>query len=210
MGRMAETHARTTADDGTAIVTAILGGFLVGVVTQVLQGKLTGSWNVLANSGVMWSLAAAAVGALMPGIRTAVVGGATSMVVASVSYYWAAEAFEGIASSGRSPMVWSIVGIVAGGAFGLAGWLVRNDAARRWLALAAVGGLLIGEGRHLVRVVEWLRPAGIVQLLLGVALVAVCVRADRRPLAVLAFAAGGALCYGIAVHVIDAVFMAPI
>jgi hypothetical protein len=211
-GAMDPTATRTTnaTDEGTGIVTAILGGFLIGVATQVLQGELDGSWNVLANSGVMWSLGAAAIGMLMPTARTAIAGGATSMVVASCSYYWAAEAFDGIASSGRSPMVWSVVGIVAGSAFGLAGWTIRFDASRRWLALAAVGGLLIGEGRHLVRVVEWLRPAGTVQLLLGVALVAVCVREDRRPLAVLGVALGGAVCYAIAVDVIDAVFMAPI
>jgi hypothetical protein len=193
----------------TAAATAVLGGFLVGVVTQALQGELPGNWSVLANSGVMWSLAAAAVGVLMPSARAAVAGGAASMVVASISYYWAVDWFEGIASDARSTVIWSAVGVVAGAAFGLVGWLVRHDADRRWLALALVAGLVLGEGRHLVTTVDWLRPAGLVQVVSGVALAAVCVRRDRRPHVAIALVAVAAVAYAVAGRLVDAAFLLP-
>jgi len=164
---------------------------------------------VLANSGVMWSLAAVVVGLLMPSARAAIAGGAASMVTASISYYWAVDWFEGIASNARSTLIWSAVGIVAGGAFGLVGWLVRHDVERRWTALALIAGLLLGEGRHLVSVVERLRPAGLVQLVLAVALAIVCVRRAARPHVALAFVAVGAVGYATAARLVDAAFMLP-
>lgn len=193
-----------------AALTAVLGGLVLGIGTQVLQGILPGNWNVLANSGVAWALGAAVIGALMPTVRSAVTGGAAALVLASISYYWAVEAFEGIGSDGRGALIWSVAGIAAGSAFGLVGHLVRADRDRRWLALALAAGVVLAEGAYFVRFIPWLRPAGIVEVTIGVGLIVLCLVRERRRLGVAALVASGVALSGMAAAMIDAGFRAPI
>jgi hypothetical protein len=204
IGSMQLVHAPTThppfprsAQTVLVAAIAVLGGLVVGIGTQELQGVLPGSWGVIANSGVAWALCAFAIGTLMPSDPAAIVGGATAMVLASVSYYWAADRFEGVSSNGRSALIWSVAGLVAGPAFGVAGRWVRSRRDMRWLALAPVAGVLIAEGGHLLWFVgvDDLWPAGVVELTLGAVLTAACVLHDRRPLLVL-----GVIGAAVAVH----------
>ncbi len=148
---------------------------------------LPASLGVLANSGVMWALGAFAAGTLMPSVRAAALGGATTMVLASLSYYWAVDWFEGISSQGRGALIWSVAGLVAGPVFGVAGHLVKSRPDVRRLALAPVAGALIGEGAHLVWFVgvDDLWPAGVVEMTLGAAMATACIWRDRRPILVL-------------------------
>lgn len=192
------------------LVTGIFGGLAVGIGTQILQGELPGSWGVLANSGVAWAVGAFLLGMLLPTDRAAAVAGGLAMALASVSYYWAVEWFEGISSGGRGARIWAVAGLVAGPFFGVAGRWFRARPRWRWLALAPVAGILVGEGVHLVWTVDNddLRPAGVSELVLAAALVAVCLWRDRRRPAVLALAAGAAACFWIAERIIDGAFAA--
>ena len=176
---------------------AVLGGLVLGIGTQELQGVLPGSWGVLANSGVAWALGAFAIGAVMTSDRAAALGGAVAMVLATVSYYRAVEWSDGISSDGRGPLVWSLAGLVAGPAFGVAGHWARTRADLRWLALAPVAGILLAEGGHLLWTVgvDDLWPAGAVEVTAGAAITAVCVLRDRRPVVAL-----GVVAAAVALH----------
>lgn len=194
-----------------AAVVVLVGGLALGIGTQVLQGVLPGSWGVIANSGTAWALGAFAVGALLPSDRAAAIGGAAAMVLASVSYHAAVDWFEGSSSNGRSALIWSIAGLVAGSAFGLAGRWCRTRPERRWLALAPVAGVLLGEGLHLVRYVgvSDLRTAGVVELVMGGVLSVVCVARDRRPLVVVTLVVGSFVIHRLALGLIGAGFSRP-
>jgi len=176
---------------------AVLTGLAVGIGTQVLQGVLPGSWGVVANSGVAWALGAFAVGMAMPSARAGALCGATAMVLATLSYYWAVDWFEGISSGSRGALVWSVAGLVAGPAFGFAGHVARMQPDRRGVALAPVAGIFVGEGTHLLWFVgvDHLWPAGVVEVVLGATLCAVCLVIDRHRLAVLGTAAAA-----VAIH----------
>jgi hypothetical protein len=156
-------------------------GLAVGIGTQVLQGELPGSWNVLANSGVVWAMTAFLLGAVMPSVRSAALAGAVELVIASVSYYQAVAWFEGISSDARSAVIWSLAGVLAGSAFGAAGRWARQPAHRE-TASAAVAGLLAGEGIRLLWFVgnDALRPAGVVELLLAAGVAIASLLCGRR------------------------------
>lgn len=196
------------AQAALAVAIAVLGGLVVGIGTQELQGVLPGSWGVIANSGVAWALCAFAIGVVMPTDRAAALGGATAMVLASCSYYWAVDWSEGITSDARSAAIWSLAGLVAGPAFGVAGHWVRTRADLRWLALAPVAGVLVAEGAHLLWFVgvDHLWPAGVVEMTLGAAITAVCVLRDRRPLVVLGVVASAVALHHLAYELIGAGF----
>jgi hypothetical protein len=197
-----------------ALLAAAIGGVALGVGTQVLQGHLPGAWSVLANSAVAWALAAFLIGMAMPTLEAAIFGGALSLVVASVSYYGAVDWFEGSRSGLRSTVIWSAAGIVAGAVFAAAGYVMVRVPRYRAAALGLVTGALIGEGGYLI----WrvgnvaLRPAGVVELVLGLgAAVAAGLGARRRdtPLALIAaVVVSTVMLMALATKVINAAFLA--
>ena len=194
----------------------VVSGLFVGIVTQILQGMLAGSWSVLANSGVMWALASFALGAALPNLRWAVAGGASQLVIASAVYYVAVDWFEGHSSDLRSSIIWAAAGTVAGSVFGLAGHLFMHRPASRHLVLAPVAGVLFGEAIHLIWFVgnPDLRAAGVTEFVLAALVTCVSLTGSVRsglPRAPLFTAAITATATGLtlaAVKVIDAVFSA--
>lgn len=164
-------------------LTVVCAGLAVGIGTQVMQGVLSGSWSVLANSGVMWALAAFGLGAVLPTARWAMAGGAAHLVIASFAYYEAVEWFEGSSSDVSRSVIWALAGVIAGVVFGLAGhWCVRRSA-WRGPSLALISGVLVGEGMHLSRMVDdaALRTAGAAELSVAAAIgVAAFVAAARH------------------------------
>ena len=127
----------------TVVVTA---GLALGIGTQILQGVLPDRWSVLANSGVVWALSAFTLGAILRDVRSAAIGGAIELVIASCVFYVAVNWFEGSSSNPRSALIWSCVGIAAGSVFGAAGYLVRRSAPWRDPAWAFVAGAIAAEG----------------------------------------------------------------
>ena len=203
----------TTLKSGSWLlpVVIVVAGLVVGIATQILQGVLPDGWGVLANSGVMWALAAFALGAAMPTTRWAVGGGAAQLVIAAVSYYVAVDVFENAGTNARATLIWSVAGVIAGSVFGLAGYWFSHHRTWRYPSLSLVGGVLIGEGIHLAWFVgnTALRPAGFIELTIGIALAILCVvRAGSRSviLSVIAAASIGAAGTLAAGQIIDAVF----
>jgi hypothetical protein len=187
------------------LAVGVVGGLIVGIGTQILQGVLPGSWNVLANSGVAWAVGAFLLGMLLGSDASAAVAGAIAMALASVSFYWAVEWFEGSSSDGTGARLWALAGLVAGPFFGVAGRWVRALPDRRWLALAPVAGILVGEGVHLVWFVgvDDLWPAGLFELVLGAIIATVCLVRDRRRALVLAIVGGATAAFFVAEKIIE-------
>lgn len=191
-----------------ALTGAVIVGVALGFAIQALQGSLGGSSAVLANSGAVWILVAFALGLAMPSPRVAAVGGAMCLVAASISYYVAVDWFEGIASGPRGTVIWSIAGIVAGLAFGLAGFLARNNTRHRRSAWALLTGVLIGEGIHLTWHVgnDELRPAGIAELAVAAVIATLTLRRARSATLVITTTAAAAVATLLAVGLINRVF----
>ncbi|MCU1394536.1 MAG: hypothetical protein JWM34_2964 [Ilumatobacteraceae bacterium] len=204
---MRDRRALTTAT--ITVVGAIAAGAALGTGTQILQGVLPGGWGVLANSGVMWALAAFALGAALPAIRPApaAVGGAIELVVASCTYYLAVGWFEHSASNARSAIIWSLAGVMAGSVFGAAGHIARRRPEWRGPSLALVGGTLVGEGVHLTWFVgnPALRWAGIVEMVIA-AVIGVACSTRRHRAAALGVVGAAAVLTLLAGSVIDGAF----
>jgi uncharacterized protein DUF6518 len=193
-----------------ALAGAVVAGVALGFVIQILQGSLGGSSAVLANSGAVWAFVAFSLGLVMPTARMAAVGGAICLVVASISYYVAVDWFEGITSSPRGAVVWSIAGILAGAAFGFAGFVARHNQRHRRPAWALLAGVLVGEGIHLTWYVgnDELRPAGIAELAIAAIIAIVILRRAKSVTLVAAITVAAALTTLLASSLINEAFAA--
>jgi Family of unknown function (DUF6518) len=176
--------------------TVLVAGLVLGIGTQILQGVLPDRWGVLANSGVVWAVGALALGSILPDVRSAAIGGAIELVIASCIFYVAVDWFEGSSSNPRSAIIWSCAGIVAGSVFGAAGYLARRSPVWRDPAWTFVAGAIAGEGVYLTWRVgnTTLRPAGLVELGIAAAVLAGgMVRTGRRALSAALFVTAGLL-----------------
>ncbi|MFE7534235.1 DUF6518 family protein [Streptomyces rhizosphaericola] len=129
-------------------------GIALGVLTNLLQGRLPWPWSQLANSGGVWSVFAFVAGALAAGrtdrLRTAAAAGALTEIGLVVGYYGYAEFGRDGMGSLVFPLLWIAMACVAGPLFGIAGAWWRRGAQpwRRYVALGAFGGLFGSEALH--------------------------------------------------------------
>lgn len=197
-------RARTVRDAATVII----AGLILGIGAQILQGVLPDRWDVIANSGAVWAVAAFILGAVLPNPRSAAIGGAAALVIAACSFYVAVAWFEGSSSNPRSAIIWSCVGVLAGAAFGTGGNLARRYTVWRDPGWALIAGALASEGLYLTFQVGnlSLRPAGVVELGIAALLITRCmIRAWRRALTAGLFLATGCVTL-TAYHLINTVF----
>ncbi|MFJ6900697.1 DUF6518 family protein [Streptomyces hokutonensis] len=144
------------------IAASLAVGTGLGVLTNLAQGWLPGSWNQLANSGTVWSAVAFVAGALLAtwGTAAAAAAGLAAEVGLVVGYY-------GYAEFGRSGMgalapvvVWLVMAFVAGPLFGAVGaWWRCGTTSRRITGGAAVAGVVGTEGIHYSFVLHYMPPA---------------------------------------------------
>ncbi|MGI5452472.1 DUF6518 family protein [Streptomyces sp. CA-249302] len=130
---------------------AVVGGLLLGVLTNLAQGWLPGAWNQLANSGAVWSAVAFGAGALPArrgGVSRAAVGGLAAEAGLVLGYYGYAEFGRDGMGDLLFPLVWLGMACVAGPLFGVAAhwWRRSPDIRRRITGLAAFAGLFGMEG----------------------------------------------------------------
>jgi Family of unknown function (DUF6518) len=147
------TSSASARDRLYAAFTALGSGLVLGVLTNLAQGWLPGSWNQLANSGAVWSVAAFAAGAVAArrgGPAVAAVAGLCAEVGLVVGYYGYAEFGRDGAGSLFYPLVWLVMAFVAGPVFGIAGawWRGHASQSRRVVGLAALAGVFGAESLH--------------------------------------------------------------
>ncbi|WP_210592373.1 DUF6518 family protein [Streptomyces sp. GESEQ-35] len=128
-----------------ATASACAGGLVVGVLTNLAQGRLPGAWNQLANSGAVWSVVAFVAGALLArrvSLSAAAVAGLCAESGLVVGYYGYAEVARDGMGSLHAPLVWLGMAFIAGPLFGVGGvWWRGRDPRRRVIALAALAGV---------------------------------------------------------------------
>lgn len=128
------TIAPPATDRGLRIAGTLLATFAAGALFGALdllgQRALPAPWFELANSAAVWAVAAFVLGRVI-GTDTVVaaVSGALLLTVAVESYYLAAAlALDDSTTNltSRSTIIWIILGVLAGAAFGAAGSVSRR------------------------------------------------------------------------------------
>ncbi|MFF2061513.1 DUF6518 family protein [Streptomyces sp. NPDC058200] len=145
---------------------ALVGGLALGVLTNLAQGWLPGSWNQIPNSGAVWSVAAFVAGALLSGrvprAGLAVAGLAAELALV-VGYYGYAEFGRDGMGALYWPLVWVAMACVAGPVFGIAGgwWRQGGTTRQRVLGLAALAGVFGMEGIHYAWSLHYMTQASV-------------------------------------------------
>lgn len=167
-------------DPLVGIALALVGGLLLGVATEALQGSLPGAWTSVASSIAVWSVIAAGLGSRVAGrVAPGLVGVIT--LLALTGGYCAAAALGGVPHSGEYVAFWSLSAVVGGVVFGTAGAWCRSGAARRRIAGAAVlGGVLCYEGLVRTFVFADQVPEGLTMVVLGVGVPLLVGRTSRE------------------------------
>ncbi|WP_329318976.1 MULTISPECIES: DUF6518 family protein [unclassified Streptomyces] len=151
------THKRIPALSAPAA--GLAAGLVLGLLTNLAQGWLPGSFNQIPNSGAVWSAAAFAAGVILAHRATPVLAAGTGLLTELglvIGYYgYAACGRDGIGAL-TMPLLWAAAACVAGPLFGVAGFLSRNgsSAARRIAGTAALAGVFGGEGFYYARVLH--------------------------------------------------------
>jgi hypothetical protein len=179
----------------------VVAGLGIGVLTAYAQGWLPGQWGTLANSGAVWLVFAFAVGSFMPSGGGAAAAGFVTLVGAVIGYYVAVPiVVDGAAANLHSVVIWSGTALVGGPVFGVAGrwWRSHRPAPRPSIALALLGGALVGEGLYLTMCCSRFKTAGLVMFAAGLMVPLALGRSTRErliafalmvPLVVVAFGA---------------------
>lgn len=171
-------------------------GLALGVMTNLAQGWLPGSWNQIANSGSAWSAVAFVAGALLAdrGVRVAVAGGLAAAVGLVTGYYGFAELGRGGMGMLTPGLVWLFMAVVAGPLFGTAGaWWRCGRPQRRILGGAALAGAIGAEAAHYAFVLQYI-PQACVCAVLMLGLPLAMARGNRERALTLAAAVPLALC----------------
>lgn len=175
-------------------VLLLAAGLGVVAAVAVVYAYYNDPWRPLAHTLGIWAVLAAAVAFRRP-LPLAVGAATTFLAVAVVCFYVGLKIGHDIRWAGSSSVMdvnwhgvelWLVLAVVAGAALGTAGaWAARPDW-RGPAATAALVGLLLGDA---YRRLDGYGPdvAVTVDLLAAVAVFLVATRANRRPVATLAW-----------------------
>lgn len=136
---------------------SLLGGLLVGILTNILQGVLPDAFQQLSNSGAVWISAAFTAGAVAGapswgvGRPMTAVAGALTQVGAVAGYYaYAQWGLDRAGAGSLAPqLAWLALGVVAGPLFGIAGsWWRSPRHVPHVIGSAMLGGVFLMEGLY--------------------------------------------------------------
>ncbi len=170
-------------------------GLLLGAVDFALQKVLPYPWADLANSAAVWSVAAFGMGLWVrfPWWRSALAA-AVLLVLGVPAYYltawrWQHDNLSNIWAT--SSLIWMFLGLLAGVVFGVAGAFATATGWRGMVAVALPGAVLFAEAlvllRRLPRRTDNMWTA-VIELILGLLIIALVARGNRQRVAALAAA----------------------
>lgn len=175
---------------------AAIAGLVAGGLTCLLQEFLPADWNTAVNSGAVWTVVAFVVAAYAartpPGaalVGLLVLGGEVA------GYYLYLADVRHLPGLHSAEILWTVAALWIGPLTGLAAYRARwGDVAQRMTALAAIAGVIAGEGAYLVRVADVVKP-GWVEIVIGSVIIAVALAPGRAPIRIRV----GALAAGVVV-----------
>ena len=179
-----------------ALPAAAIAGLVAGALTCLLQEFLPGDWNTVVNSGAVWTVVAYAVAVLVARTqRDAALAGLLVLVGEVAGYYVYLADVRHLPGLHSAEILWTVAALWIGPLTGLAAYRARwGDAAQRMTSLAAIAGLIAGEGAYLVRIADVVR-AGWAEIAIAAVITAGALATGRAPTR----ARLGALATGIAV-----------
>jgi hypothetical protein len=138
------------------VVTAVVGGLLLGALDLLVQRTVPYPWANLANSSDVWAVGAFAIGAwVRTGRWWPALAGVLLLLVAVESYFLAAMLALHDAPQtlwAASTLLWLVFGVIAGVVFGGGGGWSRGPGRWRPAAGAALpGAVLLAEAALLIR-----------------------------------------------------------
>jgi Family of unknown function (DUF6518) len=174
------TSLRATRIPSLALPAAAAGGLIAGGMTCVLQQYLPGDWNIVVNSGAVWTIVTFALAALLGRTRrTSVVAGLLVLLGEVAGYYLYLADVRHLPGLHSAELLWTMAALWIGPLTGFAAFHARwGTAAQRMTALAALAGVVAGEGVYLVRVAG-VAKAGWVEIAIGGAVAALALM-ERR------------------------------
>jgi hypothetical protein len=147
------------------LLVAFSTGLGAGVATSYLQKVLPGPVNFVANSGAVWVIIAFLV-TLPVARRTgpAMAAGTLSIIGEVLGYYAIASPVRHVVTSSAERALWVVAALVLGPIVGWVAHYARSGIpARQISALAAVCGVVVGEGFYALKALSY--PAqGIIEI----------------------------------------------
>ena len=176
--------------------TAAIAGLIAGALTCLLQEFVPADWNTAVNSGAVWTVVAFAVAALVARTRPgAALAGLLVLVGEVAGYYLYLADVRHLPGLHSAEILWTVAALWIGPLTGLTAFRARwGSPAQRMTALAAIAGVIAGEGAYLVRVAG-IAKSGWVEIAIGTAITGAALGWGRAP----ARARAGALAAGIVV-----------
>lgn len=173
-----------TGDHRTLGVISVPAGVALGAVDFALQKVLPYPWANLANSAAVWAVAAFALGYwIRTGALRAAIAGTVLLVVAVPIYYVTATLVQNddIANVWAPiGLMWMAFGVLAGVVFGIAGVWARGRGWQRIVGTALPGAVLLAEAARLFRLGSDARWTALIELALGVLVIAMVGRTARQ------------------------------
>lgn len=142
----------TVARTALSVVAVVAGSLLLGGLTAWAQGVLPDAMASFANSPSGWTVLTAL---LVATARPTVAWGAALGVVSFVSLVLGYAVASGLRGLAYDPLLWSVVGIIAGPFVGAAAAaVVGRDAVRTVLGAGVLAGVLIADGIYGLTIVS--------------------------------------------------------
>lgn len=195
------TTLRAATRPTLALPAAAFAGLVAGGLTCLLQQYLPGDWNMVVNSGAVWTVVAFAATALLARTRrTAALAGLLVLLGEVAGYYLYLADVRHLPGLHSAELLWTVAALWIGPLTGFAAFHVRwGDAAQRMTSLAAIAGVITGEGVYLVRFADVPR-AGWVEVLAGTGITAWALVRGRARIAARAAALSTWLLITVAVY----------
>ena len=184
-----------------ALPAAAIAGLVAGALTCLLQEFLPGDWNTVVNSGAVWTVVAYVVAVLV--VRTqrdAALAGLLVLVGEVAGYYVYLADVRHLPGLHSAEVLWTVAALWIGPLTGLAAYRARwGDAAQRMTSLAAIAGVIAGEGAYLVRIADVVR-AGWAEIAVAAVITAGALATGRAPTRIRLAALATGIAVGAAVY----------